>query len=473
MGNPKGFLEVERKASGYRPIADRVGDFSEVEQILNDKDRMLQASRCMDCGVPFCHWGCTVHSKIPEWQDELYKGNWKEAYEILASSNAFPEFTGRICPALCEKSCVLNINEEPVTIRENENSVAEKAFELGYVVPQPPAVRTKKKVAVIGSGPAGLSVAERLNKFGHNVTVFERDDKVGGLLRYGIPDFKLSKSIIDRRLEILVGEGIKFETNVEVGTDVKGEELLKKFDAVVLAIGAMKPRDLPVEGRELDGVHFAMDFLKQQNKVVGGQKIADEDRILATDLKVVVIGGGDTGSDCVGTSIRQKASSVRQIEIMPKPPVKRGFGNPWPYWPEVLRSSSSHEEGCDREWGLATKRFIGEKGKLKQIEVVNVEWRKNADGRMEMSEAPNSSRLIDVDRAFLSMGFVHCVHEGLVKELGVELDNRGNIKVDNKYNTSMAKVFAAGDAAAGASLVVRAIAAGRDTADEVDDFLNS
>lgn len=473
MGNPKGFLEVERKASGYRPITERTEDFSEVEQTLNKEDRMLQASRCMDCGVPFCHWGCTVHSKVPEWQDELYKGNWKEAYDILASTNAFPEFTGRICPALCEKSCVLNIHEEPVSIRENECSVADIAFDLGLVVPNPPKVRTGKKVAIIGSGPAGLSVAERLNTFGHWVTVFEKDDAIGGLLRYGIPDFKLSKKIIDRRLDVLVAEGIVFKTNVAVGVDIEGEDLLKDYDAVVLAIGAMKPRDLQVDGRDLDGVHFAMDFLTQQNKVVSGQKFTDKERILATQKDVVVIGGGDTGSDCVGTSIRHKANSVTQIEIMPKPPVKRAHGNPWPYWPETLRTSSSHEEGCDREWGLATKRFVGVKGKLKQVEVVTVEWRKNTDGRMEMSEVPNSERLIDCELALLSMGFVHCLHEGLVEQLDLELDHRGNIKVDTKYNASKAKVFAAGDAAAGASLVVRAIAAGRDAALEVDDFLLS
>ncbi|MFB6317873.1 glutamate synthase subunit beta [Saccharicrinis sp. FJH54] len=473
MGNPKGFMEVAKKDGGYRPVEERIEDFSEVEQTLNDEDRKLQASRCMDCGVPFCHWACTVASKIPEWQDALYRGNYKEAYEILTESNAFPEFTGRICPALCEKSCVLNIHNESVTIRENECSVAEKAFALGYVVPKPPKVRTGKKVAVIGSGPAGLSAAERLNAWGHSVTVFEKDDAIGGLLRYGIPDFKLSKKVIDRRLEVLVDEGIEFKTNTNVGVDITGEQLLKEYDAVVLAIGAMKPRDLPVEGRDLEGIHYAMDFLKQQNKVNRGQKYAAKERILAESKNVLVIGGGDTGSDCVGTSIRQKAKAVRQIEIMPKPPTKRAFGNPWPYWPNVIKTSSSHEEGCEREWALATKRFIGENGKVKQAEVVTVEWRKNADGRMEMVEITGSNKIIDCDLVLLSMGFVHCVHEGLVNELGLELDGRGNIKVnDSRQSISNDKVFASGDAAMGASLVVRAIEDARQMAAKVHQFLN-
>ncbi len=464
MANPKGFMEVDRIEAGYRPVEERVGDFSEVEQILNEKDRRLQASRCMDCGVPFCHWGCPVNSKIPEWQDQLYKGENKDALTILTSTNAFPEFTGRVCPAPCEKSCTLNIHETPVTIRENECATIEQAFDKGLVVANPPKTRTGKKIAVVGSGPAGLSAAERLNAWGHNVVVFERDDAVGGLLRYGIPDFKLSKKIIDRRVKILEEEGIEFKTNTEVGTDVKGAEILKEFDAVVLAIGAMKPRDLPVEGRENGGVYYAMDFLKQQNKVVSGQEISDADRILATDKNVLVIGGGDTGSDCVGTSVRQKAASVRQIEIMPKPPVKRAFGNPWPYWPNTLRTSSSHKEGCEREWNLATKRFIHEDGKLVGAEVVSVEWNKDLDGKWSMKEMPNSNRVIDCELVLLSMGFVHCVHEGLVQELGLELDGRGNLKVGEDFATSAENVFAAGDSHSGASLVVRAIRNGRDCA---------
>lgn len=472
MGNPKGFLEVERKVGGYRPLDERVMDFSEVEMALPDKDQMLQASRCMECGVPFCHSACTVGSKIPEWQDEMYRGNWEEAYKLLTSTNAFPEFTGRICPALCEKACVLNIHEEPLTCRENERSIAEKAFALGYAVPKPPKSRTGKKVAVIGGGPAGLSVAERLNAAGHLVTLFESDDAVGGLLRYGIPDFKLNKKVIDRRVELLVAEGIEFKTSCHVGTDVKGADLMKEYDAVVLAIGAMKPRDIEVEGRDTKGVHFAMEFLKQQNKIVRGESFDAETEIVAKDKNVLVIGGGDTGSDCVGTSIRQKAASVTQIEIMPKPSTKRQFGNPWPNWPQTLRTSSSHEEGCTREWGLATKRFITEGGKLKQAEVVSVNWRKGANGRMEMVEVPGSERMIDCELVLLSLGFVHPVHEGLVKEFGLELDARGNVKADSNFQTSKPNVFVSGDANTGASLVVNAIASGRNAAKKVNQFLN-
>jgi glutamate synthase (NADPH/NADH) small chain len=371
MGNPRGFIEVQRKLSGNRPINERIDDYGEVEQTLNDQDRKLQASRCMDCGIPFCHWACPVSSKIPEWQDALYRGDYKLASEVLHSTNSFPEFTGRVCPAPCEKSCVLAIHEESVTIRENEASTVEKAFELGLIQPRVPKKRTGKKVAVIGSGPAGLSVADQLNQKGHNVTVFERDDAIGGLLRYGIPDFKLNKKVIDRRQHIFQKEGVEFRVNTSVGEDVKGSDLLKEYDAVVLAIGAMQPRDLPVDGRDLDGVHFAMDFLRQQNKVNRGETFPDSERINAKGKKVMVIGGGDTGSDCVGTSNRQRAEKVTQIEIMPKPPASRTADNPWPYWPNMLKVSSSHEEGCERMWSLSTRRFIGEHGKLKAYECEN------------------------------------------------------------------------------------------------------
>jgi glutamate synthase (NADPH) small chain len=471
MGDPKGFIKVARKDSGYRAVQERIDDYGEVEQTLNDEDRRLQASRCMDCGIPFCHWACPVGSKIPEWQDAIFRGDYKLASEVLHSTNSFPEFTGRVCPAPCEKSCVLAIHKEAVTIRENEYSTVEKAFELGYIVPRIPKKRTGKKVAVIGSGPAGLSVADQLNQRGHNVTVFEKDEAAGGLLRFGIPDFKLHKKVIDRRINIFEKEGIEFRYNCYVGVDIKGEELLKEFDAVVLAIGAMKPRDLMVEGRDLQGVHFAMEFLTQQNRAVRGNEIGTEVRISAKGKNVLVIGGGDTGSDCVGTSNRQRAKSVTQIEILPKPPKERANNNPWPYWPTTLKTSSSHEEGCERKWSLSTKRFIGENGKLKQVELIEVDWKRGENGQWVMEEKSGSNFIMDVELVLLSMGFVHAVHEGLVKELGLEVDQRGNVKIDKQYQTSVKKVFAAGDAASGASLVVTSINNGRVAAANVDAFL--
>jgi glutamate synthase (NADPH) small chain len=469
MGNPKGFIEIPKKESGYRPVNERIYDFGEVEQTLNEKDRKDQASRCMDCGIPFCHWACPVSSKIPEWQDAVYLGNWEEAYDILSSTNSFPEFTGRVCPAPCEKSCVLAIHEESVTIRENEASVVEQAFGRGYVTPRIPEVRTGKKIAVIGSGPAGMSAADVLNQEGHSVTVFEQDDAIGGLLRYGIPDFKLNKTVIDRRLDLFVTEGIDFKTNTTVGKDITPEKLLKDYDAVCLAVGAMQPRDLVVEGRDLDGVHFAMDFLKQQNKVNRGEVFTEEERISAKEKKVLVIGGGDTGSDCVGTSIRQKAESVMQIEILPKPPEKRVDNNPWPYWPNTLRTSSSHLEGCERRWALATKRVVGTEGRVTGVEVVEVIWEK-IDGRFQMKEIPGTEELIEADLVLLSMGFVSPVHDGLLDGLGVEYDERGNVKAVSN-TTSIDKVFAAGDVARGASLVVHAIRSGRDAAEKIHEYL--
>lgn len=466
-------MTVARLEAGYRPAKERIFDYGEVEQTLNEKDRRLQASRCMDCGIPFCHWGCPVGSKIPEWQDAVYKGNKAEAYYILHSTNSFPEITGRVCPAPCEKSCVLAIHEEAVTIRENECATVEQAFEAGIIVASPPKTRTGKKVAVIGSGPAGLSAADLLNRAGHWVTVFEKNDAIGGLLRYGIPDFKLNKRVIDRRLELFAEEGIQFKTNVAVGEDLSKEDLLNEFDAVVLAIGAEQPRDLPVEGRDLEGVHFAMDFLTQQNKVVAGKVISDEERILAKGKNVLVIGGGDTGSDCVGTSVRQRAASVTQIEILPKPGEKRDDNNPWPYWPNTLRTSSSHQEGCERRWSLSTKRFIGENGQLKQAEIVQVEWNKDENGRWVMSEVPGTSEVIDVDLALLSMGFTQPVQIGLLEQLGLEYDARGNVKVNAQKQTSVGKVFAAGDVEKGASLVVHAIEAGKIAAIHADEFLRN
>ncbi len=471
MGDPKGFMTVPRQAAGYRPAKERIYDYGEVEQTLNENERRLQASRCMDCGIPFCHWGCPVGSKIPEWQDALYRGNKEEAYYILQSTNSFPEITGRVCPAPCEKSCVLEIHEESVTIRENECATIEQAFEAGIVIPNPPTSRTGKKIAIIGSGPAGLSAADLLNKAGHTVTVFEKNDAIGGLLRYGIPDFKLNKRVIDRRLSIFADEGIEFKTNVTVGKDITKDKLLKEYDTVLLAVGAEKPRDLPAEGRDLDGVYFAMDFLTQQNKFVSGKKIKAKDHISAKGKNVLVIGGGDTGSDCVGTSIRQQAKSVTQIEILPKPAPKRGDNDPWPYWPNTLRTSSSHEEGCERRWSLSTKKFIGENGRLKQVEVVQVEWTKGENGRYEMKELPGTTELLDAELVLLSMGFTQPHHNGLLDALGVEYDSRGNVKVDKLKQTSVDRIFAAGDAEKGASLVVHAIEAGKVAARGIHEYL--
>ncbi len=471
MGNPKGFMTIGRKPAGYRPLHERIKDYSEVEQVLDDKDRRDQASRCMDCGVPFCQWGCPVTNNMPEWQDAIYRGDWKAAIEGLHVTNNFPEFTGRICPAPCEHACTLNVHEEPVTIRENERTASDRAFELGFIQPQPPKIRTNKKVAVIGSGPAGLACGDLLNKWGHHVTIFEKDDVPGGLLRFGIPDFKLNKSVIDRRLNILYEEGLQVKTNCQAGIDVKGKDLLKEFDAIVLAIGAMQPRDLNVEGRELRGIHFAMDFLTQQNRIVAGVQIDEKERILAAGKNVLVIGGGDTGSDCVGTSIRQGAKSVTQIEILPKPSEQRGLNNPWPYWAITLRTSSSHLEGCEREWCLNTTKLISDnKGNVKAAEVTEVEWI-NEDGNFIMIEKPGTKKIIQTELILLSMGFVHCIHEGLAKELKLELDSRGNIKTNDQSMTSQSKVFAAGDAVSGASLVVRAIDAGRKAADNVHNYL--
>ena len=471
MGDPKGFMTVPRQPAGYRPAKERIYDHGEVEQTLNDKERKLQASRCMDCGIPFCHWGCPVGSKIPEWQDALYRGNKEEAFLILQSTNSFPEITGRVCPAPCEKACVLEIHEESVTIRENECSTIEQAFEAGLVIPNPPQTRTGKKVAVIGSGPAGLSAADLLNRAGHHVTVYEKNDAIGGLLRYGIPDFKLNKRVIDRRLSIFADEGIEFKTEVTVGKDVTKDELMKEYDAVLLAVGAEQPRDLPVEGRDLEGVLYAMDFLTLQNKINSGKKVPEEKMISAKDKNVLVIGGGDTGSDCVGTSIRQQAKSVTQIEILPKPPEKRSEQDQWPYWPNTLRTSSSHEEGCERRWSLSTKQFLGENGKLQQVEVVEVEWNKDENGRWVMTEVPETAEKIDADLVLLSMGFTQPVHNGLLEALEVKYDQRGNVKVNNKKQTSVDKIFAAGDAEKGASLVVHAIEAGKVAAREIDAYL--
>jgi glutamate synthase (NADPH/NADH) small chain len=469
----KTFLTINRKEAGYRPVMERITDFGEVEQTLNSEDRMLQASRCMDCGIPFCHWSCPLGNIMPEWQDALSKGKWQQAYELLISTNNFPEFTGRVCPALCEKGCVLMLSEQqPVTIRENEAAVAEHAFQEDYIIPHPPASRTGKKVAIIGSGPAGLAAADMLNRQGHTVTVYEKEEAIGGLLRFGIPDFKLNKNIIDRRLSILEKEGIIFECNVEVGKEGSIKRFFERFDAVCLAIGAGQPRDLPVEGRDLQGIHFALELLQQQNRVIAGGNIAFSQLISAKNKRVLVIGGGDTGSDCVGTSIRHKAAKVTQIEIMPKPPVGTNPDTPWPTYPNTLKTSSSHLEGCERRWNLATKRFIGEKGKVKGVEVVEVEWIKTEDGKLSMKET-GKSEIIKAELVLLCMGFLHPVHEGLLNNLGVNYDSRGNVAAIKPNMSSIPNVFVAGDVTTGASLVVRAIDSGRKAAAEINKFLKS
>lgn len=472
MGNPTAFLNIGRKEAGYRPVNDRIKDYGEVEQTLNAEDRRLQASRCMDCGVPFCHWSCPLGNRQPEWQDRLYKNDIKGAYELLTLTDDFPEFTGRVCPALCEKGCVLNKTHEPVTIRENEAAIVERAFEEGVVVARPPRKRTGKKVAVIGSGPSGLACANQLNRMGHSVTVYEKNESIGGLLRFGIPDFKLNKSVIDRRLDLMKEEGVEFVTGVEVGKDLPTARLLKDYDAVCVAIGSGEPRNLNVEGRDLQGVHFALEFLQQQNRVNAGEEVAKSDRITAKGKHVLVIGGGDTGSDCVGTANRQGARSVTQIEIMPKPPVGENPATPWPYWPVILKTSSSHLEGCERRWLLDTRRFVDDgTGKVGSVEVEEVEWIKDPEtGRMNLKHTGNKDT-IKAELVLLAMGFVNPVQEGLVADLNVEKDARKNVRVDEHQQSSVEKVFAAGDASTGASLVVRCLASGRNAAKGIDRFL--
>lgn len=471
MGNPKAFMTIPRKEAGYRPVSDRIYDFSEVEQTLNREDRKLQASRCMDCGIPFCHWACPLGNKMPEWQDYIYKGEWKKGVEVLQETNNFPEFTGRVCPAPCEKSCVLALHEAPVTIRENEAAVTEVAFREGMIKANPPKRRTGKKVAIIGSGPAGLAAAHQLNKKGHSVTVFEKDHTPGGLLRYGIPNFKLSKQVIDRRLDLLREEGIEFRTGTEIGKDISGAEIMASFDAVCLAVGSGQPRDIKPEGRELNGIHFAMEFLSQQIRQLQKEEPENVPLISAKGKHVLVIGGGDTGSDCVGTSIRQGALSVTQIEIMPKPPVGHNPATPWPSpFPQVLKTSSSHEEGCERRWLLNTLAFHGENGQVKEALVEEVNWEKDENGRFKMVST-GKKELLKADLVLLALGFVHPVQEGLLHELGVKYDVRGNVAVDKQYLSSIPKVFGTGDAIMGASLVVKAIASGRKTAEQIHQML--
>jgi glutamate synthase (NADPH/NADH) small chain len=467
MGKTTGFMEYQRELPQRRPVAERVNDWFEIYQDFPAEKVQQQGARCMDCGVPFCHTGCPLTNIIPDWNDLVYKGRWREALRVLHATNNFPEFTGRICPAPCEAACVLGINEPPVAIKVIEHSIIDYGYEHGWITPEIPEVRTGKKVAVIGSGPAGLAAAQQLARAGHWVTVFEKADRIGGLLRYGIPDFKMEKHWIDRRLQQMSAEGVEFVTNAHIGVSVPLETLRKDFQAIVLAMGAEHPRDLKVPGRELKGIHFAMDFLPQQNKRGAGDEVPDQ--ILATGKRVVIIGGGDTGADCLGTSHRQKAASVHQFEIMPTPPPERAASTPWPLWPLQLRTESSHEEGGEREWAVATTKFTGDsKGNVKKLHCVRV------GPAPKFEPVPGSEFTLDVDLVLLAMGFTGPVQAGLVEQLGVKLDARGNVAANEQdWQTSVPGVFAAGDTRRGQSLVVWAIAEGRKAAEAVDRYLRA
>jgi glutamate synthase (NADPH/NADH) small chain len=470
MGQIDGFMKFDREMPKSRDIKERIKDNNEVYTPLDKEKVKQQASRCMDCGVPFCHHGCPLGNNIPDFNDAVYQGKWGDAIKILTSTNNFPEFTGRICPAPCEASCVLSINNKPVTIEYIEKTIAEQAFEKGYIKPNPPKTRTGKRVAVVGSGPAGLAAAAQLNKAGHWVTVFERSDRIGGLLRYGIPDFKLEKHVVDRRIRLMEQEGIIFRTNAHVGVNISAKHLKEEFDAVIMCGGASAPRDLPIPGRQLKGVHYAMDFLPQQNKRVAGDRIFSGE-ILATDKNVLVIGGGDTGSDCVGTSNRQMAKSVTQIELLSKPPLNRSDDNPWPLWPMILMTSSSHEEGVNRQWSILTKEFLGDNmGRLTGLKIVDIKWGVNEKGKMGFEEIAGSDRVIPCDLVLLAIGFVGAEKSGMVEELKLDLDDRGNIKTQN-YMTTQEGIFAAGDIRRGQSLVVWAISEGREAARAIDTWL--
>ena len=470
MGKITGFIELQRIQEASLPVAERVKSYREFVLALADEDASKQGARCMDCGIPFCQSGCPISNVIPDWNDLVYRKDWRAALDVLHTTNNFPEFTGRVCPAPCEAACTLNINNDPVGIKSIEHFIIDKGWDEGWVVPQPPQEKTGRRVAVIGSGPAGLACAQQLARAGHEVAVLEKSDRIGGLLRYGIPDFKMEKHLIDRRMAQMSIEGVEFHPGVHVGKDISGAKLLSEYDAIVLAGGAEAPRDLPVPGRELSGVHFAMDFLPQQNKVVAGDAV--DGQILATGKRVVVIGGGDTGSDCVGTSNRQGAKSVTQFELLPQPPECEDKPLVWPYWPVKLRTSSSHEEGCARDWSVATKRFEGRNGKVEKLVAARVEWRKGADGQTKMAEVPDSEFELRADLVLLAMGFVGPQSGGLFEELGVARDPRSNVKANtDDYRTSNTKVFAAGDTRRGQSLVVWAIREGRQCARSVDLFL--
>jgi glutamate synthase (NADPH/NADH) small chain len=477
MGAIKGFMEIPRETPESRPVDDRLKDQEEVYQPFPLEKYQEQGARCMDCGVPFCqsNTGCPLGNAIPDWNDMVYRDQWEEALSLLLNTNNFPEFTGRICPAPCEGACVLGITEPAVTIRNIEEIIAEKGFENGWMQPNPPKKRTGKKVAVVGSGPAGLAAADQLNHAGHTVTVFEKADRIGGLLMYGIPNFKLEKRIVKRRIDLMEAEGVVFKPNSHIGVNLPGKELMDNFDSVILCCGSEKPRELPVPGRELDGVHFAMDFLPQQNKRNEGDSIPENIAITAKDKNVLIIGGGDTGSDCLGTSLRQGAKKVYQVELLDQPPEERNSNNPWPQWPAIMRVTSSHEEAQEQvtRYNIATKKFTGEHGQVTQVHAVKVQFGDPdpETGRRPLKEVAGSEFTLDVDLVLLAMGFVHPVHEGLVMEMGLGLDERGNVSCNDKKMTTVDGVYVAGDMTRGQSLVVWAIAEGREAARSVDEYL--
>ncbi|MBF0385824.1 MAG: glutamate synthase subunit beta [Candidatus Omnitrophica bacterium] len=471
MGDTTGFLKYERKEFGKETVAERLRHYCEFVKYPPEVEMQTQGARCMECGIPFCHWGCPISNLIPDWNDLVYKGKWQEAVKYLQETNNFPEFTGRICPAPCENSCVLSINAPAVAIKNIEVAIIEKAFKEGWIKPNLPKVRTGKAVAVVGSGPAGLACADQLNKAGHTVTVYEKNEDIGGLLRLGIPDFKLDKKIVQRRVDIMAAEGVVFKPNTHVGVDIKAQYLRKNHDAVVLSGGAELPRDLAVPGRELKGIYFAMDYLTQQNRVNKGKQFTAE-RIDARGKNVVVIGGGDTGSDCVGTANRQGAKSVKQFELLPEPPVEREWDNPWPHWAFIKRTSTSHEEGCERHYAVLTKAFTGEGGQVKRLEGIKLEFgQKDHSGRRPMKEIAGSEFSVNCDLVFLAMGFLGPAKNGMLEELGVEIEKSGNVKSDSNYMTNVPGVFACGDLRRGQSLVVWAINEGRTAALSIDRWL--
>ena len=470
MGKITGFMEIKRETPSRRPVVERLRDWREYDLKMPEDKLRAQGARCMDCGIPFCHKGCPLGNIIPDWNDLIYRGRWKDAIERLHSTNNFPEFTGRVCPAPCEEACVLNINNDPVTIKLIEKNIIDHAWAEGWVTPQPAARATGKRVAVVGSGPAGLACAQQLARAGHAVTLYERSDRVGGLLMYGIPDFKMEKHLVHRRVEQMKAEGVGIVTNCRVGFDITGDELRAKYDAIALTMGATKPRDLPIPGRELSGIHFAMEFLPLQNKRNQGDHISEDAFISAKGKHVVILGGGDTGSDCLGTSNRQGALSVHQYELLPMPPERRTAEMPWPDWPMILRTSTSHEEGVNRDWSINTKKFTGHDGKVSKLHGIRLNWRRARDGRMAMEEIPGSDFELDCDLVLLALGFLGPEPEGIITQLGLKLDPRSNVLCDN-YQSSVPGVFAAGDARRGQSLVVWAIWEGRECARAVDAYL--